>query len=164
MIEKEWFGKTNDCTDKERSLSSNNISLDSFWGLFLIAGTTSSLALIIVFAIFLHEHKEVLVTGQDSTWTKIKTLGTLFNKKDLSSHTFRSLDQPESSAAVRASPPTFSNQTNSDISFSGEQAGNSSSRSTSTPAGQSSPAPAIVPSVELANLNQEGTPIPTTSH
>ena len=127
-IEEEWFRKTNSCSDDDKgsSLSSNNISLDSFWGLFLIAGVTSVLALIIVLAMFLHKHRDV-VMGEESVLTKIKTLATLFDQKDLSSHTFRLHDrQPyygrtEPMAVVGASPlvtncsprqSTSSNQTN----------------------------------------------------
>ena len=139
-IEKKWFREKTSCSDDNgSSRSSNNISLDSFWGLFLIAGVTSSLALIIGIAMFLHKHR-VVVMGEDSVSTKIKTLMTLFDQKDLSSHTFRIPDQPYSSsnepiAAVGASPSvtncsprpsTFSNQTNNDIPLSGEQGTSSS--------------------------------------
>ena len=172
-IEKEWFGKTNSCSDdNESSLSSNNISLDSFWGLFLITGLTSVLALIIVLAMFLHKHRDV-VTGEDSVSTKIKTLATLFDEKDLSFHTFRLPDQPYSGSIepmpavtnFSPRPSTYSTRTNN-IPFSGEQGTSSSEhggRSSTTPGGQS--LPAIVPTVELANSNQERTIIPTsTSH
>ncbi|KAL6345761.1 hypothetical protein AAG906_017506 [Vitis piasezkii] len=166
-IEKEWFGKKTSCSDDNgSSISSNNISLDSFWGLFLIAGVTSSLALIIGIAMFLHKHR-VGVMGEDSVSTKIKTLATRFDQKDLSSHTFRIPDQPysgstEPMAAVGASPSvtncsprpsTFSNQTINDISLSGEQGTFSSEHGG-----------VIVPAVELVDLNQERTNIPPTSH
>ncbi|KAJ9702843.1 hypothetical protein PVL29_004542 [Vitis rotundifolia] len=174
-IEKKWFREKTSCSDDNgSSLSSNNISLDSFWGLFLIAGVTSSLALIIGIAMFLHKHR-VVVMGEDSAWTKIKTLMTLFDQKDLSSHTFRIPDQPysgsnEPMAAVGASPSvtncsprpsTFSNQTNNDIPLSGEQGTSSSEHggwSSITAGGQSSP------EIVAANLNQERTNIPETSH
>ena len=179
-IEKEWFGKKTSCSDDNgSSISSNNISLDSFWGLFLIAGATSSLALIIGIAMFLHKHR-VVVMGEDSVSEKIKTLATRFDQKDLSSHTFRIPDQPysgstEPMAAVGASPSvinclprpsTLSNQTINEISLSGEQGTFSSEHggggSSTTPSRQSSPV--IVPAVELVNLNQERTNIPPTSH
>ncbi|KAL6345494.1 hypothetical protein AAG906_017215 [Vitis piasezkii] len=152
-IEKEWFGKKTSCSDDNgSSLSSNNISLDSFWGLFLIAGATSSLALIIGIAMFLYKHR-VVVMVEDSPYS----------------------GSTEPMAAVGASPSvincsprpsTLSNQTINDISLSGEQGTFSSEHggggSSTTPSRQSSPV--IVPAVELVNLNQERTNIPPTSH
>jgi ionotropic glutamate receptor len=45
-IEKAWF-KGGICLDSNVGISSNNLRLESFWGLFLIAGIASLLALLI---------------------------------------------------------------------------------------------------------------------
>ncbi|KAF2305812.1 hypothetical protein GH714_008239 [Hevea brasiliensis] len=46
-IEQEWFGKQSNCPDPSSSVSSSSLSLQSFWGLFLIAGAASVSALLI---------------------------------------------------------------------------------------------------------------------
>ncbi|KAJ9702923.1 hypothetical protein PVL29_004596 [Vitis rotundifolia] len=47
QVEKAWFRQTPSCPELTSSVSSNSIGLKSFWGLFLIAGVASSVALII---------------------------------------------------------------------------------------------------------------------
>ncbi|XP_010558879.1 PREDICTED: glutamate receptor 2.7-like [Tarenaya hassleriana] len=51
QIENKWFKKQSNCPDPNTSLSSNRLSLRSFWGLFLIAGAASFLALFIFLAV-----------------------------------------------------------------------------------------------------------------
>lgn len=90
-IEKAWIGLKKTCPDSSPSLSSNSLSLESFWGLFLIAGISSFSALTIYIAIFIYEHRDALrrLDPKVSTWRKLVVLGSQFNQKDLDSHTFR---------------------------------------------------------------------------
>ncbi|KAL2548160.1 Glutamate receptor 2.7 [Forsythia ovata] len=90
-IERAWFGEKTKCPDSSTSLSSNNIGLESFWGLFLIAGIAAVSALIIYVIMFLHEHWNVLRCSDpnSSLRSKVVELFRRFDNKDLSSHTFR---------------------------------------------------------------------------
>lgn len=90
-IEEAWLGKQSDCPDAITSISSNSLSLDCFWGLFLIAGIVSVVALIIFIAMFLYENREALIRSDPSpsTGSKILILLRIFNQRDLRSHTLR---------------------------------------------------------------------------
>ncbi|KAJ0090976.1 hypothetical protein Patl1_12659 [Pistacia atlantica] len=74
-IEDAWF-KKNNCPDPSTLVSSHSLGLNSFWGLFLIAGIASILALIIFMAIFVYEHRELLKKSdpKSSLWSRIRTL------------------------------------------------------------------------------------------
>ena len=90
-IENKWFKKPNNCPDLNTSLSSNHLSLSSFWGLFLIAGIASFLALLIFVANFLYEHKHTLFDDSENSFRgKLKFLVRNFDEKDIKSHTFKS--------------------------------------------------------------------------
>ncbi|XP_057511115.1 glutamate receptor 2.3-like [Actinidia eriantha] len=112
-IEKAWFGQTS-CPDTSAYISSNSLSLDSFWGLFLIAGVASLSALILFLVVSIHRHKHILrnLEPKTSVWQKIKALVISFEKKDLSFHTFRKselrdksgVDVRDSMGAREASP------------------------------------------------------------
>ncbi|KAL2548164.1 glutamate receptor 2.7-like [Forsythia ovata] len=90
-IERAWFGEKTKCPDSSTSLSSNSIGLESFWGLFLIAGIAAVSAIIISVIMFLREHWNVLRCSDpnSSLWSKVVELFRRFDNKDLSSHTFR---------------------------------------------------------------------------
>ena len=113
QFEKAWFGQTPSCPELTSSVSSNSIGLNSFWGLFLIAGVASSVPLIICITTFLYENRDTLVhlDPPASVWRKIKAMVTRFDHKDLSSHTFRKSEMVDRSGvngmdAVTASPAT----------------------------------------------------------
>ncbi|AEC08212.1 Solute-binding protein family 3/N-terminal domain of MltF [Arabidopsis thaliana x Arabidopsis arenosa] len=90
-IENKWFMKQNDCPDPKTALSSNRLSLRSFWGLFLIAGIASFLALLIFVFLFLYENRHTLCDdSEDSIWRKLTSLFRNFDEKDIKSHTFKS--------------------------------------------------------------------------
>lgn len=93
-LEKKWF-KDTDCQDLGASLSSTSLGLDSFWGLFTIAGAAALFALIVSLAGFLKEHRTVLSDGSASVWTRIRTLMKVYDQKNLSSHTFRKSPQQD---------------------------------------------------------------------
>ena len=85
-IEQPWFRQNLSCPELNNYLSSYNIGLDSFWGLFLVVGMASYLTLIICMTTFLYENGDASVQLERR---KIKALAIRFDKKDLSSHTFR---------------------------------------------------------------------------
>ncbi|XP_048332067.2 glutamate receptor 2.9 [Ziziphus jujuba] len=111
-IEDKWFKTDESICPESKKMSSASLGLDSFWGLFLIAGLASTLALIIFLAMFLHSNMHFL-KGSDpnaSKWERIQLLFGIFNQKDLSSHTFRK--SGGSSPNTNCPPTPFSYYTN----------------------------------------------------
>ncbi|XVE71315.1 hypothetical protein DITRI_Ditri10aG0141400 [Diplodiscus trichospermus] len=167
-IQNSWFMNEPNCSDFNPSASSNSLGLESFWGLFLIAGVASISALIIFAAMFLYEQRHVLFKFQSETsmWRKIQVASRIFDQKDLSSHTFRkdasSTCSVHSIGAAGSSPNTncppspssLSTQTDSaDFVFFVEQA-RITGHGDMTPGGSASPDTFTSPersSVELAN-------------
>ncbi|XP_059658211.1 glutamate receptor 2.7-like [Cornus florida] len=90
-IERKWFGDQSSCPDLNTLISSDSLGLESFWGLFIIAGIASTSALIVHISLFLYEHRHVLSRFEPKTsiWRKITVMVRYFDEKDLSSHTFR---------------------------------------------------------------------------
>nr|ABW74564.1 glutamate receptor 3 [Boechera divaricarpa] len=121
-IENKWSMKQNDCPDPKTALSSNRLSLRSFWGLFLIAGIASFLALLVFVAIFLYEHRHTLCYDSEySMWRNLMFLFRAFDEKDIKSHTFKNsavhnvcspmTDYTPSSSTVQTAPwPQSSSQ------------------------------------------------------
>ncbi|CAH2060179.1 unnamed protein product [Thlaspi arvense] len=93
LIENKWFNRpslTSECPDPKTALSSNRLSLSSFWGLFLIAGIASFLAFLIFVSLFLYEHRHTLCDDSGcSVWRKLTNLFRIFDEKDIKSHTFK---------------------------------------------------------------------------
>ncbi|KAF4352845.1 hypothetical protein G4B88_024772 [Cannabis sativa] len=85
-LEEAWFKKDTNCM-----FSSNSLGLESFWGLFLMAGVASSLALVIYAAMFIYEQRHLLMNSdtEPSIWRRIVAIFKTFNERDLSSHTFK---------------------------------------------------------------------------
>ncbi|KAL4650639.1 hypothetical protein ACB092_01G102400 [Castanea dentata] len=91
-IENAWLEKQNNCTNSNNQVSSASLSLASFWGLFLIAGVASLLALTISMSMFLYkERQQILIHfhSEGSIWRRIHNTLRIFDRKDLNSHTFR---------------------------------------------------------------------------
>jgi ionotropic glutamate receptor len=116
-IEKGWLGEQTNCPNSNTQVSSGSLSLESFWGLFLIAGIGSLLALIISISMFLHKERGkifIQFNSESSIWRRIRHILIIFDKKDLSSHTFTNRARQEKSdtdtvhaiAASDASPNT----------------------------------------------------------
>nr|TKS11195.1 glutamate receptor 2.1-like [Populus alba] len=84
-IENARFGK------QSNSVTSNSLSLKSFWGLFLIAGIASLLALIIFMVMFVYKERKVLrpLNSTISIRRKVSNFFRIFIERDLKSHTFR---------------------------------------------------------------------------
>ncbi|KAK1293454.1 Glutamate receptor 2.3 [Acorus calamus] len=55
-IEKKWFGDLTTCPSSDSTVSSDSLSSGSFWGLFLITGTTTTLALIVSLILYICEN------------------------------------------------------------------------------------------------------------
>ncbi|XP_062020965.1 glutamate receptor 2.8-like [Rosa rugosa] len=154
-LEATWLGNESICQgSSSANISGNSLGLESFWGLFLIAGVASVLALIIFFASFLYEHKHVLMppNSRASIWRRIHALIEIFDDRDASSYTFRSSQPSNKIISVGdhgpnaspisnwpESPFSYTNHEDLDSVFGGQQ----------TPApGGASPEP--VPTIELA--------------
>ncbi|TQD75808.1 hypothetical protein C1H46_038705 [Malus baccata] len=117
-IERIWFKKQASCADPKHMLSSNRLSLDSFWGLFLIAVGVSLVALLIFAGVFLcKELKNISRELKDldqgaSLWTIIGVILGKYDQLDTKSFTFRCNaltphDEPPSDppAPLAAEPP-----------------------------------------------------------
>ncbi|KAL3498140.1 hypothetical protein ACH5RR_040872 [Cinchona calisaya] len=88
-IEKRWFQETPTCPISKNSTSSSSLGLESFWGLFVIAGVASFSAFIIYLAMFLYEHWDILVDTNTPIKCRILKLARRFDDKDLSCHIFK---------------------------------------------------------------------------
>ncbi|MQM16533.1 hypothetical protein Taro_049491 [Colocasia esculenta] len=89
-FEKKLYGE-HQCSDKSNNIASSNLRLESFWGLFLIAGVVSTFALILCLVVFFHKNRHVFGTpsSHSSVLQKLRTLMSLFDQKDPSSHAFK---------------------------------------------------------------------------
>ncbi|KAG2308530.1 hypothetical protein Bca52824_028278 [Brassica carinata] len=90
-IENKWFSKKSNCSDPTLTPSHNRLSVSSFWGLFLIVGVTSLLALLVFVAFFFYEHRHTLnhEDSEISFWRKLTILVRSFDEKDIRSHMFK---------------------------------------------------------------------------
>ncbi|XP_022731763.1 glutamate receptor 2.7-like isoform X2 [Durio zibethinus] len=168
QIQKFWFNNEGVCPDFNPSVSSNSLDLESFWGLFLIAGVASISALIIFAAMFLYEQRHVLfqLHSETSMWRRIRIMSRIFDQKDLSSHTFKKseLRDASSTCSVQSigvvgsspntncppSPSSCSNQTDSSDFVSFVEQGRIAGHGDQTPKGSSSPD--IFPSPERSSI------------
>ena len=85
-IEDRWFKRHDSCRDTSNNIvssSTNSLSLESFWGLFLITGVASLLALLIFLAMFLYEHKDIRLDSDSSVWRKVLVMLRIYDQKDL---------------------------------------------------------------------------------
>ncbi|XVF18412.1 hypothetical protein REPUB_Repub11eG0019200 [Reevesia pubescens] len=173
QIERAWFKKES-CLDPNTIVSSNSLGVESFWGLFLIAGVASISALIIFAAMFLYEQRNVLLRFNSETpiWRKIRIMSRIFDQRDLSSHTFRKSEVGDKIGNDRLhcigspntncppSPSSYSNQTEPDSAFFVDQGRAAENHDLITPSGVASPENEIIPSpgrhsVELAANKNE---------
>ncbi|XP_057959651.1 glutamate receptor 2.2-like [Malania oleifera] len=179
-IEAAYFGQAS-CPGSSTSVSSNNLGLDSFWGLFLIAGTTSSFALIIFTSMFLYDNRDIfkLSDPEASIRSRIVEMARRFDCRDLTSHIFRKSELHDGiggahvadglgtveAASPRTnyppSPSSFSNH--SDLNFPFREQGTPSA-GYGTPSQNSQASQEIVPTIELSDLNQERQGASETEH
>ncbi|PIN11779.1 Glutamate-gated kainate-type ion channel receptor subunit GluR5 [Handroanthus impetiginosus] len=85
-IKRQWFGEEEGCPDSRRTgIPSKSLTLDGFRGLFLIAGLSSSLALVIFLSKFFYQNRTIL-SSDASIKQKISVLARVFDEeKDISS-------------------------------------------------------------------------------
>uniref|UniRef100_A0A7N2L2D2 Glutamate receptor n=1 Tax=Quercus lobata TaxID=97700 RepID=A0A7N2L2D2_QUELO len=92
-IERKYFSSQTNCEDQSTTISSHSPSLgvDSFGGLFLIAGITSMVSLLVYVIKFFFSHWPALSDKNITTsfWSKLVEIAKLFDQKDLSSHHFK---------------------------------------------------------------------------
>lgn len=81
-ISRKWFGEENEdkCQSKESEITSARLNVDSFKGLFVIAGVSSSSALAIFLLTFLYDHRYIL-TSTASLKHKIYQLAKNFSRE-----------------------------------------------------------------------------------
>ncbi|KAK2414371.1 glutamate receptor 2.5 [Trifolium repens] len=131
-IENAWFKEPSCLLSNSEMSSNNNLGLESFWGLFLIAGIASLLALLICVVTFVYQHKHILLNNDPSTsiWQRVCILVRIFDQRDLDCHTFKKIENKIQSnnthhnndlGAIEASPgthcpPSPSSQTESNVS------------------------------------------------
>ncbi|KAJ6373293.1 hypothetical protein OIU76_027600 [Salix suchowensis] len=116
-IQDKWFGKQTSCPNSGTSVSSNSLSIKTFWGLFLICGIAALSALIIFIVMFVHQEWRVVLGPSDSTtsiWSKIRHLFSIFNQRDLTSHAFRKSEADERDGIHLQSMGAASQSGNSD--------------------------------------------------
>ncbi|KAL4319274.1 hypothetical protein GQ457_18G003300 [Hibiscus cannabinus] len=169
QIQNKWFKSDQSCPDVDPIVSSTRLGLDSFWGLFLLAGIASIAALIVFAAMFLYEQRHVLFQfhPETSLWRKVGIMSRIFDQKDLNSHTFKKTEATYASSHCSVhdvgvdgsspntncppSPSSMSNRTDcSDFVFIVAQGSNTSSPDISrSPETERSP-------IELADYRQGG--------
>ncbi|XP_039131572.1 glutamate receptor 2.8-like isoform X2 [Dioscorea cayenensis subsp. rotundata] len=90
-IERMWFGDLNACSIDTNTVNSENLTFQSFSGLFIITGAASTCALAIFLALFLSKNWQELknLDSDKSAWQRLMSWWKYYNKKDLNSHTFR---------------------------------------------------------------------------
>ncbi|KAJ0744944.1 hypothetical protein HanPI659440_Chr10g0393321 [Helianthus annuus] len=78
-ISNQWFEEAASCDQQNRAKgNSSRLMLDSFKGLFLIAGLSSTAALLIFFFIFLYQNRHILVS-RDSVSQKLAAMAKTFD-------------------------------------------------------------------------------------
>uniref|UniRef100_A0A7N2KMT2 Glutamate receptor n=1 Tax=Quercus lobata TaxID=97700 RepID=A0A7N2KMT2_QUELO len=85
-IEQKYFGSQTTCEDQSATISSHGPSLgvDNFRGLFLIAGITSVVSLLVYVFNFFYSHWSTLGNNNpaNSYWSKLVEMAKHFDKKD----------------------------------------------------------------------------------
>ncbi|KAH0662654.1 hypothetical protein KY284_027585 [Solanum tuberosum] len=79
-IIQKWFGNETDCPKQDGMATESSLTLDSFKGLFLIAGVSAGSSLLLFFLIFLYQNREILVTD-DSIGKKLCAIAKVFDLK-----------------------------------------------------------------------------------
>ncbi|KAK9027188.1 hypothetical protein V6N11_067030 [Hibiscus sabdariffa] len=99
-IQNKWFKRNGTCPDVDPVVASNSLGLESFWGLFLMAGVVSIFALVVFTATFLYEQRHVLLQFPPETTMrrKFEIMSRIFDQKDLSCHTFKNAEPREASS------------------------------------------------------------------
>ncbi|KAH9604467.1 hypothetical protein KSS87_015697 [Heliosperma pusillum] len=91
-LETKWGMQEYNNSDQGNIATSSSLSLDSFWGLFLIVGVATATSLLIFLFHFLYETREIWMNSDDSIRSKSKRLAKVFENRDMAAHTFRKKD------------------------------------------------------------------------
>ncbi|CAD6219142.1 unnamed protein product [Miscanthus lutarioriparius] len=111
LIERKWFGDADGCTAQGSQFTSDSLSFDSFWGLFLVTGATSLLCCALHLLIFVVANRRRIWASRVPWRNRLRIFLKLLDDRDLSSHTFRTNKDAGGSVAGRsandagASPP-----------------------------------------------------------
>jgi len=145
-------------SNTSNSVTSNSLSLKSFWGLFLIAGVASLLAIIIFMVMFVYKERKMFrpLNSRISVRSKVRNFFRIFIQRDLKSHTFRKSGLNDSKGTNlpsmgEPSPSAYSVQT---ISFPGDGDQSSTKSVGSSPDCQTSQE-VVINIDQLTNPNQE---------
>ncbi|KAG6585768.1 Glutamate receptor 2.7, partial [Cucurbita argyrosperma subsp. sororia] len=100
QLQMKWFGDQGNSWSSIPKVTSSGLNLGSFWGLFLITGIASIISLVIYFIIFLHKEQHTLrhtanESSNSSIKSKIQALLKIYDKRDLTSYTFRKSNPPK---------------------------------------------------------------------
>ena len=79
-IIQKWFGNETECPKQDGMAIASSLTLDSFKGLFLIAGVSAGSALLLFFLIFLYQNREILATD-DSIRKKLCSIAEVFDSE-----------------------------------------------------------------------------------
>lgn len=86
-IENEWLGQQTTCPEQSNMVSSHSLGLNSFWGLFLIVGIASFIALIIYGSMSMYEHRHLLkALDAKDLWAKAISFSNCFRKIEEEHH------------------------------------------------------------------------------
>ncbi|CAJ2643709.1 unnamed protein product [Trifolium pratense] len=130
-IENTWFREPSCLNSNTDIFLNNNLGLESFWGLFLIAGICSLSALLIFLVTFLYQHNHIWLYNNSNTsiWRRFRVLVRIFDQKDLNCHAFKKSENKKESSDSPCSfeaspgthcPPSPSSQTESNVSVYGD--------------------------------------------
>ncbi|KAG6585774.1 Glutamate receptor 2.7, partial [Cucurbita argyrosperma subsp. sororia] len=100
QLHKEWFSDQGNSWSSIPKVTSSELSMNNFWGLFLIVGVVAITVLLVYFVIFLYKEKHTLRhTANEgsnlSIGNKIRALLKIYDERDLTSHTFRKGNPPK---------------------------------------------------------------------
>ncbi|XP_058192660.1 glutamate receptor 2.8-like isoform X1 [Rhododendron vialii] len=82
QIQHQWFGEEAKCAEQDGAkVTSGSLDIESFKGLFLVAATSSSFALILFLSIFLYDNRVILASNNSSLWQKLIAMAKNFDKE-----------------------------------------------------------------------------------
>ena len=104
-IHDKWLSRTG-YSSQDTGVDSNQLSLKSFWGLFLITGLASTVLCLYYLVTFCYTNRRALKTIalQNSLKCRLHSIARLFDEKDLSSHTFKKAALEDGSTRVNGHP------------------------------------------------------------
>ncbi|XP_027333498.1 glutamate receptor 2.8-like [Abrus precatorius] len=106
-IEDRWFKNETHCIQPSEEDSSYKLDLESFQGLFLVAGLASSFALIVHYSMILRGHRRVFIQfdSNESFCKKIYTMFRIYFQKDARIVPDKDIWMPEVNYVAPPNPP-----------------------------------------------------------